>query len=205
MHGLKASKIVIFGLISALMGGALFLISHLNQDTAAIVTITGYALIIAGGILFLVGTAMLTLALKDPEGVHQYDTAISYIALVRCMVAMSVADGDLDQQETTTISRIYKKLTGEHLNQSFIKEIADTMKNEGSDIQNELIRVREILTDDLKNKIIKASFFILAADGLMDEKEESLLEEIRKGLDYPALRFIALKKKFIESRGKHRS
>jgi hypothetical protein len=197
MDGSRASKVLASGLVVAVLGGIFFGVAKIWGADPWVLT-TGYSLMGAGGVMFAGGFVMLLLALQDPKGVLADDAGASFTALVRCMVAMSIADDDLDKREVKSISRIYEILTGEELEEEFVEEIARAMQEEKSDIQTELERIRDILTMDLKEKIIKASFYILAADGVVEKEGEQLLEEIRKGIDYPLVRFKVFKQRFLK-------
>jgi uncharacterized tellurite resistance protein B-like protein len=196
MHGMSGMRILVTGLVVAVLGGVLFGISHFN-DIGGIFLILSVIVLLAGLAGFILGFALLIYALRDPVGIRDHDANVSYTALIRCMVAMSVADGDLDDAEVTTIARIYGTLTGEELDETFIVDIAESMSRESVSLQSELAGLRPILTTDLKEKIIKASFYILAADGVVSDSEDALMEEIRSGLDFPVVRYKFVKSEFF--------
>jgi tellurite resistance protein len=200
MDGQKASIVVAAGLITAVIGGILFGLAH-AYDTEPWVLLAAYGLLGIGGIIFVAGFGLLVYALRDPIGVHEQDAVASFTALVRCMVAMSIADERLDDDEVDTICEIYETLTGSELDRDFVIDIAETMAADGADIRTELLRVNSILTTDMKEKIIRASFFILAADGIIEKAEEELLDNIRKGLEFPKMRYLKLKQEFLAEHG----
>ena len=74
------------------------------------------------------------------------------------------------------------------------------MMDSGVDIMTELRNTQASLDKESKDKIIIASLYILAADGVMDEGEELFLEDIRDGLKVPLARFNKIKKSFLASR-----
>ncbi|NCC21490.1 MAG: TerB family tellurite resistance protein [Alphaproteobacteria bacterium] len=199
MQGLSGMRILTAGLVTAVLGGLFYGFYHF-YDAQEFVFVIGLGLMAVGGLGFVAGFFLLIFALRDPVGVHAQDANASFTALVRCMVAMSIVDGRLDKNEAKTITRIYELLTGEELEEEFVSEIADAMQNSPTVLHDELMGIRPILTNDLKEKIIKASFYILAADGVVEKNEERLLEDIRHGLDYPKMRYMAMKKDFFASR-----
>ncbi len=197
MEGLNASRVLALGLIIAVTGGGFFGYYHFNE-TDPWTLMAAYGLMGLGGVMFAAGFLMMILALREPAGVHAQDATTTFTALARCMVAMSIADGSLDQKEVRSICKIFETLTGDALDEDYVEDIAVSMHNDKSNIETELSRVKHILTKDLKEKIIKASFYILAADGVIEKAEEETLDKIRKGLDYPIVNYKMLKQQFLK-------
>lgn len=125
------------------------------------------------------------------------DSAVFTVGLIRCMLAISVADDHLDDTEIAQIRKIYKHLTKTDIGEDVVRETADAMMESGSKIQDELVSIKPTLTKDLKDKIIIASLYILAADGDMDERELLMLDDIREGLDMPLKHVERIKAKFL--------
>ncbi len=195
-----ATKILLSGLAIAILGGIVLALVHLGHLSVGLMPVS-FLIIGLGVVVFGVGFYMLSRGLRPEEGVHAHDAGAAFQALARCMTAMAIADGKLDDEELVSICRIFEKLTGNKLDEGFVREIVAQMQRDGVTMSDELAVVKPILTDDLKLKLIRAAFLILAADGVADEKEERLMEEIRAGLGFPKPRFNAMKKKFFESRG----
>ncbi len=127
------------------------------------------------------------------------DSAVFTVGLIRCMVAISVADNHLDDAEVVQIAKIYKHLTKTDIGADLIKQTADDMMESKSNIQDELVSIKPTLTKDLKEKIIIASLYILAADGEMDERELLMLDDIREGLGLPLKRVEKMKADFLSN------
>ncbi len=202
MEGFHACLILAVGLVIAVIGGIFFGVAHAGDTDLTLLT-TGLILLGVGGLFFSAGFLMMLYALREPTGVHEQDVAATYTALLRCMVSMAVADGTVDEAEIKTIRRAFKALTGEGIGNDFVSEVVESVYESNTNIEIELSRVRSILTPDLKEKILKASFYILAADGIMDADEEELMSQIRKGLGYSIIRFTLMKRDFLrEHKGK---
>lgn len=110
------------------------------------------------------------------------DSAVFTVGLIRCMIAISVADDYLDDTEILQISKIYKHLTKTEISDDVIRQTAADMQEIGFKIEDELETIKPTLNRELKEKIVIASLYILAADGDMDERELIMLDDIREAL-----------------------
>ncbi len=196
MHGMAGMKVLAAGILVALLGGGFFGGYHFFELAEQYYKI-GIALLVLGAIGFLSGLGLLVYALRDPMGVHAQDANASFMALLRCMVAMSIADGQLDDEEIEGIVEVYETLTENELEPETVIEIAESMMGEELVLRKELENMRVVLTTDLKEKIVRASFYILAADGVVSAREKELLKEIRTGVGLSKARYLFLKREFI--------
>ncbi len=195
------AKNMTLGLLLCVLGVALLVGAH-YAGLEGWGSKIAYAVIVVGGLLFVAGLLHSIIHhFAAPKGVHQDDAAVSAMALIRCMVAISIADDHLDNEEIRTITKIYTQLTGSDMEEDVVREAAEDMQREGIGISEELAHIKNIIDKGLKGKIVKASLFILAADGVVDQKEEEILEEIRTSLGIPKGKFNAVKEKFLASRG----
>jgi uncharacterized tellurite resistance protein B-like protein len=165
------------------------------------VLLTGGAFVAGiGAILMFFGIISLTGKEYATPGLRAGDVNLFSTGLIRCMVAISIADKVLDDNEIAEIARIHKHLTKNDIAESVIKETAAEMMEQGATIQEELKVIRGSLDTTLKQKLIIASLYILAADGDMDESELIMLEHIREGLGIPLKQLERTKKDFLAKR-----
>ena len=115
------------------------------------------------------------------------------------MIAITVADNELEDREVKAVASIFKRVTGSAVGEKIIRETAEEMMKSGVDILAELRNTQGSLDKASKDRIILASLHILAADGVMDEGEEMFLEDIRDGLKVSMGRFNRIKKDFLLS------
>lgn len=151
--------------------------------------------------LVLMGLGFLTLAGKaviPKSGIQNADSAAFSIGLIRCMLAISIADDYLDDDEVAQIAKIYKHLTGAEIAEETIRDTAAEMQQYGINIENELKNVAPSLDNDLKEKLVIASLFILTADGDMDEDEWIMLDDIRLGIGMSLKQIDKIQKKFMK-------
>lgn len=199
IHMLGSQKMT-YGLLLCVVGAAI-LAGGQYKDLPEFSNYIGYGVLGVGALLFVLGILFgFVHQATDGRQLHHDDAAVSAMALIRCMIAVSVADGHLDDSEIATTAKIYRQLTGSAMDEQTIRDAADEMKAQGASVSEELANIKSILNGDLRRKIVKASLFILAADGHMDEKEEEILEDIRKGLGMSSMKFNAMKQKFLESK-----
>lgn len=149
-----------------------------------------YGAILVGAIQFIIGLVQfLTYQAKGPEGKTHHHMEVSLRALAQTMIAMSVADGRLDDEETNTISQIYQQLTGAALEPKVIHEIAENMQKENFSISDSLNEVQSQIDDSMKSLIVRAAYFVLIADGEVEDQETKLIAEIAGALRISDVQF----------------
>ncbi len=152
------------------------------------------------GVVFI-GLGFVSLAGKafiPQSGIHNADSAAFSIGLIRCMLAISIADDYLDDNEVKQIAKIYKHLTNSEISEEVIRDTAAEMQQYGIDIEQELKNVAPSLDNNLKEKLINASLFILTADGDMDEEEFIMLDDIRLGIGMSLKQLDRIQKEFMK-------
>ena len=152
--------------------------------------------------IILMGIGGISLAGKafiPQSGIHNADSAAFSIGLIRCMLAISIADDYLDDDEVKQIAKIYKHLTNSEISEEMIRDTAAEMQQYGIDIEQELKNVAPSLDNPLKEKLINASLFILTADGDMDEDEFIMLDDIRLGIGMSLKQLDRIQKDFMKN------
>lgn len=198
MHSIKISAI---GLIVLILGVAILFTHFANLTNLEQLMQLGGLLSLCGAALFMIGfVGSVGSEIRATKGLHANDSAVFTIAFLRCMIAISIADNDLDDTEVKEISRIHKHLVGHPLSEEVIRETAKDMMEQDFNIIDELGSASKTLNKDIKEKLIIASLYILAADGKMDDDEELMLECIQQGLYMSAGRVRKLKKNFLKKR-----
>lgn len=194
-------RIMAMGIILLALGalGIMFYLS--GTVTNPLVMGAGSVFLIFGLLLLFLGMFGATYAEYAPkQGVSSGDTAIFSHTLIRCMIAITVSDNVLEDSEVKAVRSLYKRVTGSEISEAIVRETAGEMLEKGVDIIKELKNTQANLDKGSKEKIIIASLYILAADGVMDEGEELFLEDIRDGLRVPMGRFDKIKRDFLASR-----
>ena len=153
--------------------------------------------------LVLMGAGFLTIVgfeYMPKKGIREGDQNIFSTALLRCMLAISIADNILDDSEVTELRKIYKYLTQTDIEEQTIRDTAQDMMENDTSIETELSVLVDNIDIQHKEKLIIASLYILAADGDMDERELLMLDDIREGLNLSIAHVERVKKEFLSKR-----
>ena len=111
--------------------------------------------------------------LNEKEIESEYQKALKHV-----LCLMIVADHNVDDKEIEAVSNIYNKLTdNKKFSKSQIDKTIKQVKQEGQKVDDYLKEIKPYLNSDHRELIIKAMYFIAAADGNFDDKEGELLME----------------------------
>ena len=111
--------------------------------------------------------------LNEKEIESEYQKALKHV-----LCLMIVADHNVDDKEIEAVSNIYNKLTdNKKFSKAQIDKTIKQIKQEGQKVDDYLKEIKPYLNSDHRELIIKAMYFIAAADGDFDDKEGELLME----------------------------
>ena len=111
--------------------------------------------------------------LNEKEIESEYQKALKHV-----LCLMIVADHNVDDKEIEAVSNIYNKLTdNKKFSKSQIDKTIKQVKQEGQKVDDYLKEIKSYLNSGHRELIIKAMYFIAAADGNFDDKEGELLME----------------------------
>ena len=110
-------------------------------------------------------------ALNNDEMESEYEKALKNV-----LCLMILADKKVEDNEVTSVSNIYNKLTN---NKKFTinqidKNIAQLKKNKKT-VNEYLKKIKPYLNSNHRELIIKAMYFVASSDGHLDKKEGELL------------------------------
>ncbi len=198
---MEGAQYMTYGVVLFVLGAALTYAAGI-YDLPVFALYGGYGLLGLAAASFFPGLILSLMQLTfEPKGHDEEDVKVALSVLLRCMVAMSVADDHLDEREERMIAKIYEQLVGQPLSAETIRETASHMQEGGVNLIHELEHLEGRISGDMKAKIMKASLYILAADGQVDEGEEAKLDEVRVGLSISKLRYEKIKTAFLQSKG----
>ncbi len=189
--------------------GLFLLIAGLAMVGSYMAEISGNPMLYTAGMisaligLVLMGAGFLTivgLEYMPKKGIRDGDKNVFTIALLRCMLAISIADDFLDDDEVIEIKKIYKHLTENEIPEQVVRDTAQEMIDAGTDIESELLAMVDTIDKIHKEKLVIASLYILAADGDMDSRELLMLDNIREGLGMSINQVEKIKKNFLSKR-----
>ena len=112
-----------------------------------------------------------------------------HAAVKRVMVLMMLADGRIEPREIETLTRVYEKLAKTALTKDDVEREVSAAKAEGRDLYAYLSSVVGRLNDPGKALVLKAAFFVAAADADVDDAETRLLAELASALEMSPSQF----------------
>ena len=128
------------------------------------------------------GTYDLEVLSYDPKAEMAKFEAAFHPAIRRTMVMMCLADGVVDPEEVAVIREVYSKISGVELSEDDVREeIAEAMTDTRS-VQDYLRAGIGMFNLKAKELILKAAYFVAAADGEFQAEEQKLLNNIGAAL-----------------------
>lgn len=115
---------------------------------------------------------------RDPHFEAEFQKAVK-----RTMVMMCLADGVVDDSEIETIKQVYGRIADREISDEEVSDEIVKAMQEGGTVRDYLGRVVAQLNDKGKELVVKAAFFVAAADGEFAEEEKALLGEIGSALE----------------------
>ncbi|ODA69055.1 Tellurite resistance protein TerB [Methyloligella halotolerans] len=110
--------------------------------------------------------------------------------ILKTMVAMAKADGDLDRDEVDLIQRLYRDHAKEDVETDEIERIAED--DIRSDFYASLAQAGKRLDEHSKEEIVRCAYLVLLADGEIAGAERKTLQEIAAALKIPEIHFGAI-------------
>jgi tellurite resistance protein len=119
----------------------------------------------------------------DPVKSERSMEAEFHTAVKRVMVLMMLADGVVEEEEVETIRLIYGKLANRELSKEDVDTEVAASKADGRGLRQYLSSVVGSLNDSGKEVVVKAAYFVAAADGNVSTEETNLLAELAGALE----------------------
>ena len=108
------------------------------------------------------------------------------------MIAMMLADGEIDESELTTIQSLNLELTGQDLDPNLLRQEISSIQASGGELKNVLAGLDGMLNEHGKEKVIEAAYLVANADGEFHETEQALIVEISELLRLSRAHFKGL-------------
>jgi tellurite resistance protein len=172
------------------IGGTVVTVVTLSAASGGGTYVVAYGAIGIGAIQFVIGLVQyMGYQSKSPDEKDAAQADVALTSVVQAMVAMSVADGNLDDSEIEMITGLYQNLTGQSLPADDVRSIAASMEKADFSITDALENVRGMLDTESRELVLKAAYLVLIADGVVDENEEKLLNGIADSLQFSGERY----------------
>lgn len=119
----------------------------------------------------------------------------------RVLVAMMIADGDVDPEEVATVRSVYAKMTGQELAIDALLTEARRMQAEGATLATSIQGLAGELGPHSKQRVLAAAFAVATADGFVLDEEDQLLAEVGRALAMDDAEYKAALHELMSSQG----
>ena len=143
------------------------------------------------------GTYKESVLSYDPSQAAAGEEARFREAIKRTMVMMMLADGAIDEAEVQTIREIFGKIAGRTIERAEVDQEIQQAKGDRRSVEEYLGGVVGMLNEKGKELVVKAAFFVAAADGKFDESEKALLARIAKALQMTSAHFNGIVQELV--------
>jgi tellurite resistance protein len=114
----------------------------------------------------------------------QAEVAEEYLSAMKlAMLKVLLADGVVRDEELSVVRDVYRRMSGLEITEEEIRGEALEAQSDNQDLYVALTELTPYLNDENKEMIIRAAFFVAAADGDFQEEEQALISEIARSID----------------------
>ena len=103
--------------------------------------------------------------------------------ILRVMVMMTMADGEVAEEEVALVQELYQRVGGEQISAGAVAAEARAAHRDPMSIEEYLASVGAYLNDSAKDVVVKAALLVAGADRRFEEGEAAFLDRIATGLD----------------------
>jgi|GEM_PF-2186868 len=166
-----------------LIGGLLVTALTYSASSGGGTYVVTYGAIIIGAVQFIGGLFQyVSYQSKGKEGKQAVQAEASARTILRAMMATAAADGEIEESELDSIASIYAQIFGSELDNDWIKDNVQEMLDNDFEIYSAITEEMSMLDPELIPLIFKASYFVAASDGSIDDSESVILTRISDAL-----------------------
>lgn len=178
---MPGTKNMSIGAVVAIVG--MLVIGNTLAISARGYLIVAYGAVLFGGLQFVIGLfQFISYKRQSPKSEANIQVDPYVRAILQAMLSTSIADGELDEDEVVAIAEIYIQIFGGEIQASWIQDTAKSMLSDGFDIGKTLEGNAVLIEDSMKPVILRAAYFVAAADGIIDDNEKKMLLTIAGAL-----------------------
>jgi uncharacterized tellurite resistance protein B-like protein len=122
--------------------------------------------------------------------------------LLRCMIAMALADGKLREQEVEVIVTVYQKLIGQPIDRTLVKELFERIPRDEQAHLFDNAAAFETLDMETKRLIVKACYLVKVSDREVAEAELETLASIAAALHLSEDQFVRIVREVSHDRSR---
>jgi uncharacterized membrane protein YebE (DUF533 family) len=155
--------------------------------------VVAYGAILVGAIQIVLGFFQyLAFAAGISQPKEEHYTNIEIRALIRSMIAIAAADEELHQTEIDTIQSILRRIYGSEIGLDVLESAHNKMNSKTFSLHDELKSTQSQISVKMKHMIVRACYFVLVADGRIDDREKSRIAELAATLQIEASTFAKI-------------
>jgi uncharacterized tellurite resistance protein B-like protein len=113
------------------------------------------------------------------------DDDVTEDIVLRVMVLMTLADGDIGEDEVIRMRWIHGRVVGRPVSEAEVRAVIGSVREEGLDIDTYLASICDDLGLAAKRRLLRAAFAIATADGRILAAEDTMMIHIAKALAIP--------------------
>lgn len=112
--------------------------------------------------------------------------------ILRVMISMAAADGDIADVESATICAVFEAITGERAVEAEVDAAVSAYEKRRTNIADDLAGAAPSLDKSIKEGIVRAAYLVLRADGRVAARERKKLVDIAHALKMPEIHISAI-------------
>ena len=102
--------------------------------------------------------------------------------MLSCMVAVTLADGEIEEPEMASMAEAYAGLMGEQPDPELLRSLVQASQDPFESLLERLRRELPLLDDNGRELILESAFRVACADGEIEVEEDQLLRAIARAL-----------------------
>lgn len=111
------------------------------------------------------------------------------VVIKQVMILMTLADGVVDDTEISTMAAIYGRLSGHGIAENDLRREVESARLNPRPVAEYLEESASALNNEGKEMVIKAMFFVAAADGEIEDSEFGLLARAAEAMEMSKAHF----------------
>jgi tellurite resistance protein len=183
------SKVLVGGLF--LVGGfGITAVTYVAAEGGGTYTVAWGAMLF-GVVQIVIGLAQSSDDPGPPPISEEEAQRVGSQTILRCMINMAATDGNLAESEVQAIQHASRTIFGKELGEAKIREVAQKMISDRTDLAAELKVVRNVISWTDADHAVTGMAMVAMAEGEMRPAETARLEDYAGALEIDQARFDA--------------
>ena len=171
-------KNIVIGIGLLIIGGAVTGFTYASADPGGSYLLA-WGPMIAGAASLIWGLIQfISFSAKSSEQQEAHYAKIEIRAIIIAMIHQAMSDGELDGSEAAIIKNLFHQYTGLKISDETFNELAAKAKSDPAGYLEELGNMKGSISDQTKGMIVRMSYLVLLADGVVEETEAQAIFKI---------------------------